>query len=445
MISTKHQIGFFSRVILLALTLALLMYWLFVDVHYIRCIYLAIFIAYLIWNIYRNISRQSRDFYTFITALANEEYSIQFSEKNTSKNVKKLYHLYNTTARRFQHVKEQRDMQHLFLKEILNQIDVGIIALDDSNNIVLLNRAFQKNFRCLKPRNTNELRNDLAELLTRIEPGERKMFFPVVEDEKQTLAVHSTSFVLNSKKLTLVYFHNIKTEMDEQELESWQKLFSVLTHEIMNSVTPISSLSSSLNEKLKRDLREKGSAEEKTINLLSEGLEAVTDRSKGLLSFTEAFRKLSKIPQPTLASVDLALMLERIKVLFTDVLESTSIIFTYHISAETATIFVDPQQFEQLFINLVKNAAESIDSQKKGEIKVEATRNVDGKTLIQIVDNGKGMSPEIVEKAFIPFFITKDKGSGIGLSLCRQIVRMHGGTIDIKSKPGEGTSVIIKM
>ncbi len=445
MISIKHQLGFFVRVALLALSLALLMYWLFIDIHYVRCIYLAILIVYLIWNIYMNTSRLSRDFYTFIAALANEEYSIQFSERNINKQVKKLYHLYNTTARRFQHVKEQRDIQHLFLEEILNQIDVGIIAFDTDKEIVLINRAFQKSFRCLKPKSINDLRSDLVDLLANINLGSRKMFFPVIEDERQTLAVHSTSFVLNNKRLTLVYFHNIKTEMDEQELESWQKLFSVLTHEIMNSVTPISSLSSSLNEKLKRDLREKGVAEEKTVNLLSEGLAAVTDRSKGLLTFTEAFRKLSKIPQPKLVSVDLGLMLDRIKVLLTEILETSKVKFTYSISPETTIVFVDQQQFEQLFINLIKNAAESIDSQKNGEIKVEASRSIDGKIQITVTDNGTGMSPEVMEKAFIPFFTTKEKGNGIGLSLCRQIIRLHGGTLGIKSDEGVGTTITIRF
>jgi len=147
MTSIKHQVGFCVRVLLLALALALLMYWLFVDVQYLRCIYLLIVIAYLIWSIYWKISRVSRDFHTFITALANEEYSVQFSEEKRNKSIQGLYRLYNLTAHRFQRVKEERDMQHLFLQEILNQIEVGILAFDKDERVLLVNRAYQRMFQ----------------------------------------------------------------------------------------------------------------------------------------------------------------------------------------------------------------------------------------------------------------------------------------------------------
>ena len=445
MTSLKHQIGFFVRVILLALALALLMYWLFVDVQYLRCIYLIIFIAYLIWSIYFKISRISRDFYTFITALANEEYSVQFTEEKRNKGIRELYHLYNITARRFQRVKEERDMHHLFLEEILNQIEVGILAFDNDEKIILTNRAYLRMFQCTRPKFLKEQEPKIVTTIRTIKPGVPKVVFPVIGDEKLTLSVHLTSFVLRDQKLTLVYFHNIKSEMDEQEMESWQKLFSVLTHEIMNSVTPISSLSTSLNHKLKRELKVKGTLEQRTVNLLSEGLEAVSDRSKGLLAFTESFRKLSKLPQPNISPVNLLEMLERIRVLLSEDLKRTGINLTFNIPMECSVIFTDPQQFEQLLINLIKNAIESIQQPIHGEINIDVKRVENRKTQIDIADNGKGMSPDVLDKAFVPFFTTKDKGSGIGLSLCRQILRMHGGTIDIKSVEGEGTRVIVRL
>lgn len=445
MTSSKHQIGFFIRVLLLALSLALLMYWLFVDVQYLRCIYLLVVIAYLIWSIYWNISRVSRDFYTFISALANEEYSVQFSEEKRNRSIQELYHLYNVTARRFQRVKEERDMQHLFLEEILNQIEVGILAFDKDEKILLVNRAYQRIFQRPRPKSLEDIDTKILPTVRTIKPGHPKIVFPVVGDEKLTLSVHSTNFVLREQKLILVYFHNIKSEMDEQELESWQKLFSVLTHEIMNSVTPISSLSASLNEKLKRELSEKGTPEQRTVNLLAEGLDAVSDRSKGLLTFTESFRKLSKLPQPRVIAVDLKEMLERIRVLLSEDMQRSGISLSINIADECSTIFADHQQFEQLLINLIKNAIESIQQPSQGEINIDAKRVESSKTQIDIADNGKGMSPDVLDKAFVPFFTTKDKGSGIGLSLCRQILRMHGGSIDIKSAEGKGTRVIVKI
>jgi nitrogen fixation/metabolism regulation signal transduction histidine kinase len=445
MTSSRHQIGFFIRVLLLALALALLMYWLFVDVQYLRTIYLLVVIAYLIWSIYWKISQISRDFYTFITALANEEYSVQFSEEKRNKSIQDLYHLYNITARRFQRVKEERDMQHLFLQEILNQIEVGILAFNEDEKILLVNRAYLRLFQCTKPKSLDEVTPSIVITIRTITSNQPKIIFPFVGDEKLTLSVHSTNFVLREQKLTLIYFHNIKSEMDEQEMESWQKLFSVLTHEIMNSVTPISSLSASLNDKLKRDLSDKGIPELRTVILLSEGLDAVSDRSKGLLTFTESFRKLSKLPQPKLNPIDLREMLERIRVLLSEDLQRSRTVLTINISKECSVIYADLQQFEQLMINLIKNAIESFERLSQGIISIEVKRIESDKVQIEVCDNGKGMSTELIDKAFVPFFTTKDKGSGIGLSLCRQIIRMHGGTIDLKSVEGEGTRVIVKI
>ncbi len=441
----KIQIGFLVRVILLTLALAFLMYLLIIEKQYLRSIYLIIFIIYLIWSIYRYISKISRDFYTFISALANEEYSIQFADEKSSKNLQMLYHLYNTTASRFQKIKYERDLQHVFLEEIMNQIEVGILAYDKNEKVLLINRAYRDLFKCRKPQILSDLNSGIYATIKEIKPGNRKLISQTIDGEKLILSAHSTSFVLKEKSMTLVYFHNIKSEMDEQELESWQKLFSVLTHEIMNSVTPISSLSSSLNSKLKRDIAENGMADSNTLSLLSEGLDAVSNRTKGLLTFTESFRKLSKVPKPKTIEIELEKLFERIKTLFSSTFQANGITFSYLISSDTSIIFADPQQIEQVFINLVQNAIDSLINKQNGLITIKSTLTFDKRTEIVVSDNGPGISEETLEKVFIPFFTTKEKGSGIGLSLSRQIIRMHGGTIEIKSNMGEGTSVIVKI
>lgn len=441
----RYQLEFLIRVVLLTLSIALLMYIIIIEKQYLRSIYLITIIIYLIWSIYNHLSKITRDFYTFISALANEEYSIQFADENSSKDLQMLYHLYNTTASRFQKIKYERDLQHVFLEEILNQIEVGILAFDKNEKILLNNRAYRELFRCKKPQNLSEINSSIYEVIKGIKPGSRKLIYHTIDGEKLMLSTHSTSFVLKERSMTLVYFHNIKSELDEQELESWQKLFSVLTHEIMNSVTPISSLSSSLNSKLKRDMAENGKAEPRTLNLLSEGLDAVADRTKGLLSFTESFRKLSKVPKPKMTGIDLEKLFERINTLFSSTFQSNRIAFSYSVSPEAAVIFADPQQIEQVFINLVQNAIDALGTKESGRIYIKASKNHENKTEISISDNGSGISKETIDKVFIPFFTTKEKGSGIGLSLSRQIIRMHGGTIEINSQIGEGTTVTVEL
>lgn len=440
----RYNIGFFTRVIILTLLISLFLFCLFIHKEYIQSVYVFVAICFSIWNLYHYISRISRDFYTFISALANEEYSIQFSAKENN-NLKYIYSLYNTTAKRFQKVKYDRDLQHIFLEEILNQIEVGIIAFDKSGKILLQNRAFRSIFSIRKPQNISELDSFIKESIDEIKPGNRLVIYPIVNDTKLTLSAHSTNFKLKDQQLTLIYFHNIKQELDEQELESWQKLYSVLTHEIMNSVTPISSLSSSLNDKLKNDLTQIGTAESRTLSLLTEGLEAMAIRTKGLLSFTDSFRKLSKVPQPKPIEFELSKLLERVNSLFQPTFNSNGIKFSYTISPEAKLITADPSQLDQVFINLIQNATDALSNKQNGEIKVTASKYHDGKTEITIKDNGIGISHEALEKVFVPFFTTKEKGSGIGLSLSRQIIKKHGGSIELKSTQEEGTTVTIKL
>ncbi|NOU19656.1 MAG: hypothetical protein HOO91_19030 [Bacteroidales bacterium] len=445
MINKKYQIGFLVRILLLTLFIALLMYMLIIEKQYLRSVYLIFLIIYLIWSIYRYITKITRDFYTFISALANEEYSIQFAEDKSNRSLQILYHLYNTTASRFQKVKYERDLQHVFLEEIMQQIEVGILAFDKDEKVLLINKAYSELFRCKKPQTLADLNPNIYSIIKEIKLGARKLIYHSIDGEKLILSAHSTSFVLKGKSMTLVYFHNIKTEMDEQELESWQKLFSVLTHEIMNSVTPISSLSSSLNSKLKKDIVEFGAAEPKTLNSLSEGLEAVALRTKGLLTFTESFRKLSKVPKPKIVEIELEILFERINTLFSSTFQTKGIVFSYLISPEASILFADSQQIEQVLINLVQNSIDAQSTNSGSKIIIKVTKNYEGKTEISISDNGMGISDEIMEKVFIPFFTTKEKGTGIGLSLSRQIIRMHGGIIGINSKTGEGTTVSIKI
>ncbi|HCT30572.1 MAG TPA: hypothetical protein DIW31_07520 [Bacteroidales bacterium] len=445
MIFKRYQFGFLIRVILLALSFALLMYLVVVEKQYLRGIYVFAAIILLIWSIYSHISKISRDFFTFITALANEEYSIQFADDKSNKALQRLYHLYNITAKRFQKVKYERDLQHLFLQEIINQIEVGILAFNSNLDVLLYNKTYCKLFGLTSPKSLNDLNPEIKKLIIDLEPGNKRMIYHSLNGEKFMLSTHSTTFVLKERSLTLAYFHNIKSELDEQELESWQKLFSVLTHEIMNSVTPISSLTSSLNVRLKKDIANTGNAEQKTLTLLSEGLDAVSTRSNGLLTFTDSFRKLSKIAKPNRVEIELEKLFERIKTLFSSTLQGSSIKLKYEISAETPLIYADPQQIEQVLINLVQNAIDSLEGVNNGEISISTTISNGGKTTISISDNGIGIPSETIDKVFIPFFTTKAKGSGIGLSLSRQIVKMHNGTIEINSVKDTGTTVSIKI
>lgn len=210
---------------------------------------------------------------------------------------------------------------------------------------------------------------------------------------------------------------------DEAETQAWQKLISVLTHEIMNSITPIISLSETLSESETLDNTDSGS-----YRIMKQAMETIHRRSEGLLVFVENYRKLTRLPQPTVQPIHVHSMLKSLQQL----LASSGINFSYSIYPEQLILKADKSMMEQLLLNLLKNAHEACTAQINSKIEVKAAR-VGNEIHLSVSDNGQGISAEAIEKIFIPFYSTKPSGSGIGLSICRQIMLRHRGKIVVKS------------
>jgi len=231
----------------------------------------------------------------------------------------------------------------------------------------------------------------------------------------------------------------MKNEIEEKKKEERQKQIRVLTHEIMNTVTPITSLSSSLyniieTSKIKNEIIDK-----KSIEYLSDGLEAIIDRSTGLTSFVEAYKNLTRIPPPKFVKVSTIGFFNRIELLFLQDFKNKNIKYRVNINKGCEELFFDKELMEQVIINLIKNSIESLNNTLNPQIVIDILKEQSHKTIILITDNGEGISQESIDKIFIPFFSTKEKGTGIGLSLSRQILRLHKGTINVKSIPNKET------
>ena len=217
--------------------------------------------------------------------------------------------------------------------------------------------------------------------------------------------------------------------MEANEMESWQKLIRVMGHEIMNSITPIISLSETLGSR---------AVDEKSYTYMQHGVQIIHKRSKGLLEFVENYRRLTRIPLPKKEKVELGTLLRDLKNLFPDNF--------IHILPPSSEIYLqaDRVQIEQVLINLVRNAREACNAVEWDEcigprIEVSVFHHPEWRVAISVADNGEGILPEVLDKIFVPFFTTKEGGSGIGLSLCRQIMHLHGGSITATSTPGPGT------
>jgi signal transduction histidine kinase len=252
---------------------------------------------------------------------------------------------------------------------------------------------------------------------------------------------------IRGNTVKLVTLQNIQTELQKQELEAWQNLTRVLRHEIMNSITPISSLTSTLREILEQDLIKKEDTYElkpEGADDLREGLTTIESRSKGLIKFIDAYREYTSVPQPKLKSIRIKDLIEKVAQLLRPEFKKTSIQFTYKSDSEYLTIQADEEMIEQVLINLIKNAIEALENVPNGKIVLTGTVN-DNVVIIEVTDNGPGIIPEAIERIFIPFFTTKKSGSGIGLALSRQIMQMHNGSLTVKSEPDVKTTFTLNF
>ncbi|UCH20347.1 MAG: hypothetical protein JSU83_17590 [Deltaproteobacteria bacterium] len=265
-------------------------------------------------------------------------------------------------------------------------------------------------------------------------------------DDLLQLSIYATGFILRKQQLMLVAMQNIQNELEEKEMKSWQNLIRVLTHEIMNSITPIASLSSTAYGLLKNNQEcEAPESMNEIIGDVRDAVNTIEKRSKGLLDFIENYRKLTRIPKPDFRIVQVKDLFERVGNLMKDQLEHQAIDFTIQVDPESLEITADWALIEQVLINMCKNSVEAVQGIRNPKIALTAGTDGLGNPVIKVIDNGKGISEEVAEKIFIPFFTTKPQGSGIGLSLSRQIMRLHKGTLSVTSKPGVETTFVLRF
>ena len=281
----------------------------------------------------------------------------------------------------------------------------------------------------------------LFQTINSIKPSERRLIAFATEQGEIQLSLKATSFKTKDDELVILSIQDIKNELDEKELESWMKLIRVLMHEIMNSITPITSLSESLLHLYSSGghpvLPEQMNT--KTIATTLQGLNVIKDQGKGLMSFVESYRKLTRVPEPDKKLFKVADLISRVQILYNSLEKSDRIRLSFSLKDPDLEIFADQNLISQVLINLVKNALEANENNLHGEIIIEAGLNSSQRPDICVIDNGPGISEENLDEIFVPFFTTRQNGSGIGLSISKQIMRVHGGNLKVKSQPNKET------
>lgn len=348
---------------------------------------------------------------------------------------------------------KEKEAEYQYFRNIVQHVGIGIITFNQDGTIQLYNFAAKKllntSYQIKNIQQLNEISPELVETFENLKTGGRKLVQVNIGEDIRQLSVYAIELQLHHKNFKLISLQNIQSELDEKEMEAWRNLIRVLTHEIMNSVTPISSLSGTTSGMLATELAEK--KENYTMDYedmidLQSSLKTIENRSEGLIRFLNEFRSLTHTPTPKLKDENPNLILESICLLLNKDLKSKNIQLIKDFQEPLPNVQIDRELIEQVIINLLKNASESFDEESEDKI-IWISSNLDSKkrVTITIKDNGSGIEPEALTKIFIPFFTTKKSGSGIGLSLSKEIMRKHQGNISVQSTLGIGTEFILKF
>lgn len=394
------------------------------------------------------VNKTNRDLLLFLQSFEFKDDTLTFNKK---KNLpfKPLYEEFNRIIDNFRSVKLEKEMEHQYFQYSIKHVDTGLISFDKDGEVEVLNEAAKRLLEMEYVQNIHALdrvKPGLAEQCRNLTPGKQDMVKLIRKHEILSLSMRAAEFKMQQKHIKLISFQNIKNELDEQELDSWQKLIRVLTHEIINSVSPITLLSSTLvkifddNGKARKN---SDLSEEQLDNALS-GIQAINKRSKGLSRFVESYKSLTKIPDPIISEIEVKDLFEQLFILLKKEIEEKNIKIEFEVEPENLQIHADEKLIEQVLINLIKNAIEAGKEKDDFEIRINAI-GASGKVKIEVTDNGSGIPEEIIDNIFVPFYTTKKEGSGIGLSLSRQILRKHSGNLEVISAEGEGATFIITL
>jgi signal transduction histidine kinase len=357
-----------------------------------------------------------------------------------------LNQLFDDISKQFQKIRLENEAQNQLLQNIVDHVGIGLLTFDDSGKVELINNAAINLLQIAPMKNIKVIDVSYPELCNTIKNlaiGQQKLMKIKVQDEFMQLSVKTSEFKLHDKLIRLVSLQNIKRELEENELDSWQKLIRVLTHEIMNSIAPITSLATSLRRFFRRnDSNLPVSTEMLSQSVLQktlDGLNIIEERGEGLVNFVTKYRSLMPKSKLKIETIKIAELFYNLEFLLQNEIKKKNIDFVLKIYPFTLHIDSDQKLIEQILINLINNAMDALENKENKQIVLNAFKNDSGRKTIQVEDNGIGIPEEIMERIFIPFFTTKEKGNGIGLSLSRQIMRMHGGTISASSKTEKGT------
>jgi nitrogen fixation/metabolism regulation signal transduction histidine kinase len=449
MVYKRFRIQCIVRVFFLSLSILGFFFILFKTSLYAALFIVGVIIIYQIYALIHYVEKTNRDLTRFFTSIRYSDFSQTFKDAGLGSSFDGLRKAFTEVMNAFRKTRTEKEEHYQYLQTIVQHIGIGLIAYQTNGDVELINTAAKRLLGIATLKNIQSLETfskPLVETLFQIKPKGRALVKVEDQSELLHLALYATEFKLRGQVFTLVSIQNIHSELEEREIEAWQKLIRVITHEIMNSITPISSLASTINEMLRETLPKKEQKiDTEAMTDIQDAAQTIQKRSQGLLHFVDAYRNLTLIQKPNFQLFPVRELFTRVEKLMQANIKEKGIRFRKNVDPKTLELTADPELIEQVLINLLLNALQAVSQQKKARIDLLALLDGRGRILIQVKDNGPGIDEENLEKIFIPFFSTKEEGSGIGLSLSRQIMRLHHGSISVQSEPRKHTTFTLRF
>lgn len=444
--------------IILRVSVLILTIFLFTHLLYTDSIIFTIFVVFLLIMIQISmlvnyLDKSNKEVVGFLESIKYDDFSHTYPQKRDNSSLNLLYREFNNVIKKFREIRAEKEAQHHYLKTIVQHVGIGIITFDNEGEIQIINTAAKRLLNLKNIRNIRQLNNlstQLVDSFWSLKTGGRDLVKVGTDGLDSQLAIYAIELSMRGKEFKLISLQNIQSELEEKEMEAWQNLIRVLTHEIMNSVTPISSLAATVETELnlqlnnELDMNEISNEEVEDLHL---AVSTIHRRSESLIKFVSDFRNMTRITLPKLEMVNVKDCLDHVVNLLRFDMDAAGIALKYEVNPVDLSFCIDLEQIEQVLINMVKNAIQALaaDDKPDKELIVTAKESENGSTVISIIDNGPGIEEDAVKKIFIPFFTTKKNGSGIGLSLSKQIMRNHKGVINVSSKLNVGTEFSLRF
>ncbi|MFK8103432.1 MAG: PAS domain-containing sensor histidine kinase [Saprospiraceae bacterium] len=438
-----------GRVVLLS-TLSLLFAFLLLQQKWVFAMLALFFFVYQVILLIRFFNTTNRSLAYFFRAVENDDFTVRFSEQNDNDTIKDLHRGMNTINQHLLSIQVENENQEKYYQEILQQASIGILSFTKAGQVVFVNPTAEKllNYRALNHlKQLQRVDEKLFQLFLNLKPNVAHAFQFSNEREQLKLTFKAKPLTLNGQALTLVIIQDIRAELADQETDSWERLIKVLTHEIMNSIAPITSLSESLLGYFKTEdgIVKAESLNERLLANTVKGLEVIKDQGENLSEFVRSYRSLRGISLPDKSLLSVEELFGKVGVMIEQEVGVENIEFSWSVAIPDLAVFADEQQISLVLVNLLKNAIQALQGQADGKIICQAYPTDDEKVMLQITDNGPGIATEILDQIFIPFFTTKLDGSGIGLSFSKQVARLHNGSLTLSSIPYEATIFSLKL